>query len=368
MADVLKPFVYWGQKEDSISLKVDLRDVKVDKADITEDKLTASFTGVGAHGNKQYEFDLEFYLPIDKWSCKQRTTARGVEFSIKKQGAEAWPRLTKSQTKLAWLKIDFDKFVYEDDIDSEDERDKMAADEVMRNLEKQLEDEKKGEDLNVSGTYLFTYNMLQFVGFLYITTVLSYNFLKHGAGAKEKAFELVGTQMMFCQATAVLEIIHPLIGLVKTGVVAPVMQVGGRGFILFLLILQDVRLQIAPVVWYLFMTWSAVELVRYPFYMLSSIGKDIKVISWLRYSAWIPLYPLGILFEATVVIMSIPLFEESGMFSVQLPNASNMAFYFPWFLHTYLLILALGGIQMMKHMYILRKKKLGISTPSKKLR
>ena len=39
-------------------------------------------------------------------------------------------------------------------------------------------------------------------------------------------------------------------------------QTGGRGFILFMLILQDVRLQIAPVVWYLLMTWSAIELVR----------------------------------------------------------------------------------------------------------
>lgn len=36
---------------------------------------------------------------------------------------------------------------------------------------------------------------------------------------------------------------------------------------------------------------------RYPFYMLSSIGQDVKLISWLRYTAWIPLYPLGILFE-----------------------------------------------------------------------
>lgn len=31
--------------------------------------------------------------------------------------------------------------------------------------------------------------------------------------------------------------------------------------------------------------------------MLSSIGQDVKLISWLRYTAWIPLYPLGILFE-----------------------------------------------------------------------
>lgn len=36
---------------------------------------------------------------------------------------------------------------------------------------------------------------------------------------------------MFCQAAAVLEIIHPLLGLVKTGVLAPIMQVCKIGLI-----------------------------------------------------------------------------------------------------------------------------------------
>jgi len=44
-------------------------------------------------------------------------------------------------------------------------------------------------------------------------------------GVKERAFELVGSQMMFCQSVAVLEVIHPLVGLVKTGALAPFMQV-----------------------------------------------------------------------------------------------------------------------------------------------
>jgi len=62
-----------------------------------------------------------------------------VDISIKKQGAEAWPRLTAAQTKLSWLKIDFDKFLFDEDLETEDEQDKMAADEVMKNIEKQLQ-------------------------------------------------------------------------------------------------------------------------------------------------------------------------------------------------------------------------------------
>ena len=45
------------------------------------------------------------------------------------------------------------------------------------------------------------------------------------SAAKEKAFESVGYQIMFCQIAAVLEVIHPLLGLVKTGAFAPLLQV-----------------------------------------------------------------------------------------------------------------------------------------------
>jgi len=39
-----------------------------------------------------------------------------------------------------------------------------------------------GGDIDFRGTYLFTYNLLEFIGFLYITTSLSYNLIKHGSG------------------------------------------------------------------------------------------------------------------------------------------------------------------------------------------
>lgn len=68
-----------------------------------------------------------------------RTTDRAVEFSIKKKGSEVWPRLTESQTKLPWLKIDFDKFEFEDDSECDDEEASLkAADELMKQMEKDL--------------------------------------------------------------------------------------------------------------------------------------------------------------------------------------------------------------------------------------
>ena len=43
--------------------------------------------------------------------------------------------------------------------------------------------------------------------------------------AKHTAFEMVGMQLMVCQLAAFLEVIHPMLGLVKTGVIAPLAQV-----------------------------------------------------------------------------------------------------------------------------------------------
>ena len=54
-------------------------------------------------------------------------------------------------------------------------------------------------------------------------------------------------------------------------------KVLGRNFILFILIWQEPRLQERPVVFYLFLVWGAVELVRYPYYMLQSAGKGLHL-------------------------------------------------------------------------------------------
>ena len=70
-----------------------------------------------------------------------RVLDRAVEFHVKKQGEEVWPRLTEKQLRLPWLKIDFDKFAFEDDDEDKTEDDlseKQAQEEVMRQLEADL--------------------------------------------------------------------------------------------------------------------------------------------------------------------------------------------------------------------------------------
>ena len=89
-----------------------------------------------------------------------------------------------------------------------------------------------------------------------------------------------------------LEIFHPLFGYTKGGLLEPVVQgnylfknkinayilinfiyikVGGRGIILFALIESEARIQTKPVIFYLILCWSIIELFRYFLFLLSPV-------------------------------------------------------------------------------------------------
>jgi len=107
--------------------------------------------------------------------------------------------------------------------------------------------------------------------------------------------------------------------------------------ILFGLIASEERIQREAVVFFLFFIWSLADLIRYPFYMLQISKKNFYPITWLRYSAWVLLYPAGIACEALVIFGCIPYFVETGRYSVSLPNKWNMTFSLPTVMRGYLL-------------------------------
>ena len=42
--------------------------------------------------------------------------------------------------------------------------------------------------------------------------------------------------------------------------------------------------------------------VRYPFYTLRIIHREVSFVTWLRYTIWIPLYPLGVITEGVLYL------------------------------------------------------------------
>jgi len=141
-------------------------------------------------------------------------------------------------------------------------------------------------------------------------------------------------------------------------------QVVGRCLILFGMIAPEQRMQDSPSVFYLFLAWASIEVIRYPFYMLQIAKIKIYPLTWLRYSAWIALYPFGICAETSVIFGSIPYFVETGRYSVSLPNSWNATFYFPALMRLYLLFGTFPVMfALMRNMWRIRSKALGSKAP-----
>ena len=73
-----------------------------------------------------------------------------------------------------------------------------------------------------------------------------------------------------------LEVLHPVFGYTKGSFLKNLAIVGGRNFVIFALIESEPRMQEKPVVFYLMMVYSALEIIRYPYHLLRVY--DIEVI------------------------------------------------------------------------------------------
>ncbi|CAH3122675.1 unnamed protein product [Porites lobata] len=370
MATVFKPIIRWAQNKEWLFLTLELTDVQYPAIELTSTRLVFQGFGHGARGEQQYHVDINFYKPVDVSASTHKVLDRHVKFSIAKVSGEQefWPGLLGDEQKPAWLKIDFDRWQSEDasDTDQEElqnqaevERFMAASDARELELEDAIDGTKEEVLRFVRVFYLIIYNLMQAGLFLYIVFVLLSRLFFHGTDAFADAYDAVSDVLASCQLAAILEVINPILGIVKTGVVAPFMQVFGRNMVLFLVVVAHKELHQQAVVYGLFLVWSLIEVARYPFYASQVINKRIEPLIWLRYTMWIPLYPLGIFFEGTLVWRAIPLLEKSERFSIRLPNAFNFSFSFAWFLRVYLVLLIAGGWYMMKHMYILRCRRYG---------
>ncbi|XP_020285949.1 very-long-chain (3R)-3-hydroxyacyl-CoA dehydratase [Pseudomyrmex gracilis] len=361
MSNTLTPFVYWAQTENQISLKVDLTDVKDLNVNLKETTLQVAAYGQGARGLNNYNFNLSFYSSIEPDDSYYKVIDRQVDFILKKKCNSWWPRLISQPQKPSWLKIDFDKWQSEDVDDNEEER-RDIHDDYPDMYDKLHKEEFGYRREDFAKVYLVIYNLCQFVGFIYVLAVMSIRYSRDGKDFMKETYAAVGNIFKFIQLLQFLEVMHPLFGYTKTSTLLSFLQVGGRAFILFCMIDAESRMQVKPVVFYLFVVWSTIEVVRYPYYIMRLLNIEIAFLTWLRYTIWIPLYPLGFMCEGIIIMRNIPYFEETQKFTISLPNTYNFALHFPTFMRLYLLILFLPTIYtLMSHMIRARSKKLGKS-------
>ncbi|XP_049301891.1 very-long-chain (3R)-3-hydroxyacyl-CoA dehydratase isoform X1 [Bactrocera dorsalis] len=362
--NALQPLVFWAQTREHITLRIDLKDSSTPLVNATEKCFEFSSKGYGACGFNEYKFELNFYDSIYKEQYSYRITDTKVEFVIKKNEYKWWPRLVAAPQKPHWLRIDFDRWRIEDEM-IEDEKPRNIMEDYSKELGKVQKEELGYFKENAKKVYLIFYNLSQFIGYLYILIVMGVLYYRDGIMSMPKIYESVGHAMKFCQLLQYLEVLHPIFGYTKGGVLMPFFQVMGRNFILFAMIELEERMQTKPVIFYIFLIWSCIEIIRYPYYLTQIFKCEIFLLTWLRYTVWIPLYPIGILCEGIIILRNLPYFEETKKFSLELPNKLNIYFDMPAFMKIYLLFLILPGTYLvMSHMAKTRGKKLNGKHPN----
>lgn len=346
----LTPLVYWAQRHEEIYLRVELTDAQNIDAHVHENVLEFTAQGHGAKGLNDYRFSLEFFLPI-KTKVSIKSTQRQVNITVLKEQRGWWERPTVQERKPAFLAPDFDRWLDESDAEME-----IREKEEKRNRLKASR-HKEESFMSLTTGFLIVYNLVQFLGFSWIFVNMTVRLFIFGQDSLYDTFHTISDVMFFCQILAVVEVLNAAFGIIRTGVFPTLIQVVGRNFILFIIFGSLEEMHHQPVVFFVFYLWSAIEIVRYPFYMLGCVNTEWKTLTWLRYTIWIPLYPLGALSEAVAVIQSIPIFDKTKLFSIPLPKAIGTSVSFSYFLYFYLVLMFLGLSINLRHLYKQRTRR-----------
>lgn len=113
------------------------------------------------------------------------------------------------------------------------------------------------------------------------------------------------------QSLAALEILHVLLGFVRSPLPTTVVQVSSRLILVWGIIERFPHTHSSPVYTTMILAWALTEVPRYAYYALSLAGCGVPAwLTWIRYSTFYVLYPIGAGSEALVMLSTIP--EWSG--------------------------------------------------------
>jgi very-long-chain (3R)-3-hydroxyacyl-CoA dehydratase len=90
-------------------------------------------------------------------------------------------------------------------------------------------------------------------------------------------------------------------------------------------------------------SWALTEVIRYSFYALGRPFKTPRFLSWLRYSTFYVLYPIGGTSEALLIYVALPTVRARRMWEISLPNRHNFAFSYYYFLWAFMLLYVYGA-------------------------
>lgn len=211
--------------------------------------------------------------------------------------------------------------------------------------------------------YLIAYNGSMLLGWL-LVACRTLDVLRRGGSVTKDVFPAVVRLVKSLLLASCLETVHAGLGFVRSPVVTTAIQAFVRLFA-FSAGMNSGSAVVASGIAAnaTVLAWTASEVIRYAFYLSNLVqGSANGGLQWLRYSAFIVLYPIGVLGEVGSLWGSVPHLEKTGAMSVMLPNALNFSFWMPHFIRAVVVLTYPYGFYVMyTYMLSQRRKVLGRS-------
>ncbi|XP_035538671.1 very-long-chain (3R)-3-hydroxyacyl-CoA dehydratase PASTICCINO 2A-like [Juglans regia] len=207
--------------------------------------------------------------------------------------------------------------------------------------------------------YLTLYNWTVLFGWLKVLYLAVQTLRESG---HEHVYDAVQRTLQLAQTAALLEIIHGLVGLVRSPISATLPQIGSRLYLTWGILWSFPQTQSHILVTSLVISWSITEIIRYSFFgMKEALGFAPSWLLWLRYSTFLLLYPTGIASEVGLIYVALPYIKASEKYCIRMPNQWNFAFDYFYGTIVVLGIYVPGSPHMYSYMLGQRKRALSKS-------
>lgn len=145
--------------------------------------------------------------------------------------------------------------------------------------------------------WLVLYSVLQCLGWAYALLLLP--------GGPQNADEIISRFTYF----QIAEVVHAVTGMVPSNPVTTAMQILSRVGLVQVVACatsSTAREKMLPWMTLFYYAWCITEVVRYTYYALNTFGVQVFPLTWLRYSTFLILYPLGVTGELGTVYSALP--------------------------------------------------------------
>ncbi|KAJ8020322.1 Very-long-chain (3R)-3-hydroxyacyl-CoA dehydratase 2 [Holothuria leucospilota] len=216
---------------------------------------------------------------------------------------------------------------------------------------------KKSETSGIATAYLVLYNVVLCAGWLSIGAIS----VRHYVQTKsiEGLYDNIELPLKVFQTAAVLEIFHCAVGIVRSSAFLTGMQVFSRVFIVWGVTHSVLEVQDEPSVALYVICWTITEIIRYAFYTFGLLNQLPYILTWLRYTLFIVLYPCGVIGELWTTYNALPHVQRTGLYSVSLPNDYNISFDFYKILIIWMFLYIPFFPRLFSHMLHQRRKVIG---------